>query len=352
MQLSDFDYDLPPGLIAQRPPDRRSDSRLMWLDRNSGWTADRRIGDLPELLKPGDLLVTNDTRVFPARLQGRKPSGGQVELLLVEPLGQRPGWHRWLALGRSSKGLKLKQTVVLSGNVRAKVRQVLGDGKFEIEINHRGDHEQLMKYIDEAGSMPLPPYIKREADEHDVERYQTIYARNIGAVAAPTAGLHFTDQLFAKLKRRGVKHCSVTLHVGPGTFLPMRVEDPREHQLEPEAYAISEQAAQQIEATRKSGGRIVAVGTTVVRTLEGAAASGSIHECSGRSGLLIYPGFEFRAVDLLLTNFHVPRSSLLMLVSAFAGTEHLLAAYRRAVELGYRFYSYGDAMLIGPGLTR
>jgi S-adenosylmethionine:tRNA ribosyltransferase-isomerase len=338
MRRADFSYDLPPGLIAQAPLPERSASRLLVLDGETGGLSDRRFADLPSMLSPGDLLVLNDTRVLPARVHGRKPTGGAVELLLERLIGP----SRFLAHARSSKGLRPGGTVLLPGGRIATVSGRAG-GLFEMELD--GDAGEFFL---QHGDMPLPPYIARSAVEADRERYQTVYAREPGAVAAPTAGLHFDDALFAALAVRGVEVAHLTLHVGAGTFQPVRADDIREHRMHAERVRVEAGVVAAVEAARARGGRVVAVGTTVVRSLESAATTGGLAPFEGETVLFIYPGYRFKVVDAMVTNFHLPESTLLMLVSAFAGREPVLAAYRHAVAQRYRFFSYGDAMFLTP----
>ena len=351
MLISDFDYELPEELIAQHPLARRDASRMLVVERGRGRWRDRLFSEFPSELRAGDALVLNNTRVFPARLAGRRePTGGRVELLLIrrrEDLGA----HTWEALARPARRLERGARVTFGdGRLRAEVVSTTADGagrvvRFEAE----GDFDAL---VEEFGQVPLPPYIKREGDDlasraEDRERYQTVYAAARGAIAAPTAGLHFTRRAIEGLKARGVRLVEVTLHVGYGTFAPVRAEDLSGHRVAPEWFEIGEGAAREINGVRARGGRVVAVGTTTVRALESAAAGGGLVRAGrGETGLTITPGYEFRAVDALLTNFHLPRSSLLVLVGAFAGRELVLAAYRHAVASGYRFYSYGDSMFI------
>jgi S-adenosylmethionine:tRNA ribosyltransferase-isomerase len=338
MRRADFSYDLPAELIAQAPLPERSASRLLVLDGATGAILDRRFADLPSLLSPGDLLVLNDTRVLPARVHGRKPTGGAVELLLERLTGA----NRFLAHARSSKGFRTGGTVLLPGGRTA---TVVGraDDLFELELD--GDAEAF--FVDH-GEMPLPPYIGRTAEDEDRERYQTVYASEPGAVAAPTAGLHFDAGLFAALAARGVETARLTLHVGAGTFQPVRADDIREHRMHFERLRVDATVVAAIEAARARGGRVVAVGTTVVRSLETAARGGRLSPFEGETDLFIYPGYRFRVVDAMVTNFHLPESTLLMLVSAFAGRAQVLAAYRHAVAQRYRFFSYGDAMFLTP----
>ncbi|HEX4823371.1 MAG TPA: tRNA preQ1(34) S-adenosylmethionine ribosyltransferase-isomerase QueA [Candidatus Polarisedimenticolaceae bacterium] len=346
MNLDAFDFDLPPDRIAQEPASPRDASRLLVLDRASGALGHRTFRDLPEELRAGDLLVFNDTKVIPARLHGTRPGGGKIEMLLVEPLGAQ----LWRALLRGSGRVAPGATLRFPGGLVATPRERDGEA-WRVELST--DAESLEALLDREGEVPLPPYIRREgsgaAAEQDRIRYQTIYARVPGAVAAPTAGLHFTDAVLAALEARGVERAFLTLHVGPGTFAPVRTERIEDHRLHEEAYDLPDSVAEAIVRARAAGGRIVAVGTTAARTLESRATDdGRVTPGRGRTGLFIYPGFRFRVVDALVTNFHLPRSTLLMLVSALAGTDRVLAAYREAVRSGYRFYSYGDAMLVRP----
>jgi S-adenosylmethionine:tRNA ribosyltransferase-isomerase len=311
---------------------------LLVLDGATGALADRRFTQLPELLQRGDLLVFNDTRVLPARLMGRKPTGGRVELLLERLLGPRRALFQLRVSHKPQAGTELE----LPGNARARV---LGrvDALFELELDRA-----VVPLLEAHGQVPLPPYITRTADEADRERYQTVFARAPGAVAAPTAGLHFDPALLASLAARGVASTFLTLHVGAGTFAPVRTERIEDHELHAEWLAVSAETCAAVERCRAAGGRVVAIGTTSVRALETAARSGGLAPFEGDSRLFIYPGFEFRVVDAMVTNFHLPESSLLMLVAAFAGQAATLAAYRHAVVERYRFFSYGDAMFITP----
>lgn len=333
MLLTDFDYALPPELIAQHPPARRDAGRLLLLRRQSGEISHHRVTDLASLLPSRSLVVLNDTRVHPARLRARRASGGKVEILLISRLGSR----RWRALLRSSKALRCGEVLFAEDEVRpvATVATEVTEGRAEVDLSDATLPQRL-------GEIPLPPYIRRVADEQDRERYQTVYAREEGSVAAPTAGLHLTRSLIERLEQHGATIAHLTLHVGPGTFVPVRCEDPAQHVLEQERYEVSQSAGADVEAAKRDGRSVVAVGTTVVRTLETTGGRAG----SGETGLFVLPGYRFRVVDALLTNFHLPRSTLLMLVCAFGGRERVLAAYAEAVRLGYRFYSYGDAMLI------
>lgn len=338
MDRRDFAYDLPPELIAQAPLPERSASRLLVLDGATGRIEDRRFADIAELLRAGDLLVLNDTRVLPARLHGRKATGGRVEILLERVLGPR----RALVQLRASRSPKAGAILELPGGARAVVAGRAGE-LFDLELDR-----DVEPYLAAHGEVPLPPYIERVPADEDRERYQTVFARASGAVAAPTAGLHFDEALLARLAERGVERGFLTLHVGAGTFAPVRTEQVEAHRLHPEWVRVSAELCERIAAARRRGGRIVAVGTTAVRALETAAQKGRLEPYEGETDLFIYPGFEFRLVDALVTNFHLPESSLLMLVAAFAGRERTLAAYRHAVAERYRFFSYGDAMFVTP----
>lgn len=342
MNTSDFDFDLPLDRIAQRPLDRGS-SRLLIVDAE-GDDRHRRFDALPDLLREGDLLVVNDTRVVPARLLGRRrPGGGKAELLLVEPAGD----GTWWALARPGRKLGPGALVDLGPpdrgwSLEAEVVEVRGDGRRRVRFS-----APVEEWLDDVGQIPLPPYVERPADAEDRDAYQTVWARHPGAVAAPTAGLHFSEEILAALDARGVERASVTLHVGPGTFRPVKVERVEDHRMDEERWEVPPATAERITLARRRGGRVVAVGTTVVRTLESAARDdGHVPPGSGRTDLFLRPGSRFRAVDALVTNFHLPRSTLVMLVCAFAGRERVLDAYREAVRGGYRFYSYGDAMFL------
>lgn len=339
MLLTDFDYELPPELIAQSPPAQRGDARLLLLPAGARTPDDRRFRELPRLLRAGDLLVVNDTRVVKARLEGRKRSGGRVEVLVERTLED----GAFLAQVRASRAPRAGTDLLLGEDaVPATVTGRRGD-LFELQLGDDVDPRALME---REGRLPLPPYIQRSAGPEDLERYQTVYARRPGAVAAPTAGLHFDDAMLRSLEAAGVELTRLTLHVGAGTFSPVRVADPARHVMHPEFAEVDAALCQSVAAARARGGRVVAVGTTCVRALESAAAGGDLRPLSGDTSLFITPGHRFRVVDALITNFHLPRSTLLMLVSAFAGRERILAAYAHAVEQGYRFFSYGDATLI------
>ncbi len=338
MKVSDFRFELPERLIAQYPLPERSASRLLHLEREQGRRHDRRFADLPDLLAPEDLLVFNNTRVIPARLWARKESGGRVEIMVERVVDDREAVVQMRANRKPAPGARL-----------------FVDDQAELELLGReGEFWRLgmvagsgwSALLEAVGHMPLPPYIERADEAMDAERYQTVFARIPGAVAAPTAGLHFDERLFERLDDKGVARAECTLHVGAGTFQPVRVEDVTAHRMHAEWLSVSSELVDAVVAARERGGRVVAVGTTAVRALETAAADGSLAPFAGDSRLFIYPGYEFRVVDAMITNFHLPGSTLLMLVSAFAGRENVLAAYRHAVEAEYRFFSYGDAMLI------
>jgi len=343
LQLSDFDYALPPERIAQEPLPERDQSRLLWLRRSTGAIEHRRFLELPELLRPGDLLVVNNSRVFPARLLGRTKSGARVELLLLHR--REDGF--WEALGKPGRRLRPGARARF-GEIEARVVEAGGFGRLSVELDCQGELAEILERI---GHTPLPPYIKRagpEREPEDRERYQTVYARERGSIAAPTAGLHFTPAVLHRLGERGIERAEITLHVGYGTFQPLRSEQVEENRLQAEPFVIPEETAQAIERARARRGRVVAVGTTTVRALESAATPAGAEMRAGarRTALFIYPGFSFGVVDGLVTNFHLPRSSLLLLVSAFAGVRNVRRAYEEAVREGYRFYSYGDTMLI------
>lgn len=348
MQTSDFDYVLPPERIAQEPLPERTSARMMVVPREGGAFAHHHVRDLPDALRPGDLLVLNDTQVFSARAFGSwSDSPGRCEVLLVEP-ADAP--DEWFALCRSSRPVRPGRTLVLAdGRIRAEVLGKDGEGRVHLRVATDGD---LFAILDEHGVPPVPPYIHRDSADPrvalDRERYQTVFARERGAVAAPTAGLHFTPELLAGLAARGIGHTHITLHVGPGTFKPVKAETVEDHVMDPERYKVPVAAAEAIALARAQGGRVVAVGSTSVRTLETVAAThdGRIVPGEGRSRLFIRPPYAFRAVDAMLTNFHLPRSTLLMMVSALAGRDRILAAYAEAIREQYRFYSYGDCMLI------
>lgn len=340
MQRSDFYFDLPPELIAQQPAAERGGSRLLCVNVSNAELADCQFSDLPDLLQAGDLLVFNNTRVIPARLHGRKASGGKVEVLVERVLDAK----HVLAHVRASKTPKSGNPLRLEDSVDAEVLGREGE-LFKLRFN---DPRDVLEILDAHGHMPLPPYIEREDAEADRERYQTVYAQTPGAVAAPTAGLHFDEAMLVRLKAMGVNTTQVTLHVGAGTFQPVRVDDIREHHMHSEYIDVSAGTVAAIEQTRAAGGRVVAVGTTSVRALESAAQAnnGVLAPFSGETEIFMYPGYEFSTIDAMLTNFHLPESTLIMLVSAFAGHALIMQAYRHAVAEKYRFFSYGDAMFI------
>lgn len=340
MKTSDFNFELPLELIAQTPIEKRDSSRLLLLNKETGETEHKHFYDLPSYLRPGDCLVLNDSRVLPARLIGkREPGGGAVEIVLLIDRGD----NVWECLVRP--GRKVKPGVRLSfgdGALKAEVLEVKEGGNRLIRFEYEGI---FLEILEQLGKMPLPPYIKEELQ--DAERYQTVYSREVGSAAAPTAGLHFTKELLNQIQSMGVKVCYVTLHVGLGTFRPVKAEDILEHEMHSEFCMISAETARVINETKKNGGRVICVGTTACRTIESwANEDGTMKECSGWTNIFIYPGYQFKVLDCLVTNFHLPESTLIMLVSALAGREHVLDAYRQAVELKYRFFSFGDAMFI------
>jgi S-adenosylmethionine:tRNA ribosyltransferase-isomerase len=339
MRTDDFDFDLPRALIAQHPVRPRDSARLLEVGAE---LTDRAFRDLPELLGPGDILVFNDTRVIPTRLRGRR-GAGKIEVTLHK--AENAG--RWRAFARPAKKLRPGDRVDFAGGLTAEVADKAEGGEVTLDFDREG--AALMAALEAGGAMPLPPYIRREAgpDPCDRDDYQTVFARRDGAVAAPTAGLHFTDAVLAALEARGVRRIAMTLHVGAGTFLPVKTERPEAHRMHAEWGEVGRAAVEAIEAARAEGGRVVAVGSTSLRLLESAAGpDGRLCPFKGETDIFILPGYRFKVVDLLLTNFHLPRSTLFMLVSAFAGTERMKAAYRHAIESGYRFYSYGDACLL------
>ncbi|MGE0684764.1 MAG: tRNA preQ1(34) S-adenosylmethionine ribosyltransferase-isomerase QueA [Candidatus Binatia bacterium] len=344
MLLSDFDYDLPPELIAQEPASERASSRLLMVDRSNGRLSHYRFAEIMRLLPAECLLVLNDTKVFPARLHGRKETGGAIEVLLLRRA--KGEGETWEVLCKGGQNIRLRSRVFFSSALVGQWLEAPNAGRGVVRFTCQGD---FFSEIEKIGETPLPPYIKREVSgkAEDRERYQTVYARQIGAVAAPTAGLHFTESLLSELRHRGVETVFVTLHVGIGTFQPVRVQQIEQHKMEEEEYHLSEQVAERINVAKRSGKKIIAVGTTTTRTLESAAnKDGTVHVGHHRTNLFIYPGYRFKVVDGLITNFHLPRSTLLLLVSAFAGRGLILKAYAEAVAQRYRFYSYGDAMLI------
>ncbi len=341
MRVSEFHYDLPRHLIAQYPAPLRSNSRLLALDGATGAMSDLRFADLPSLLAPGDLLVFNDTRVIKARLYGQKASGGKVEIL-IERVQSR---SRALAHVKPARAQRPDTRITLEGGVAIVIVERRHDDLFVLDFE---DGANVYEVMERHGHMPLPPYIARPDEASDITRYQTIYSRALGAIAAPTAGLHFDESLLTAVERRGVERAFVTLHVGAATFLPVRVEHIEQHRMHSEYVEVSAQTCARVASVRARGGRVIAVGTTSVRALEGAAAGGAIEPLASDTDIFIAPGFRFRVVDAMITNFHLPESTLLMLVCAFAGREKVLSAYRHAVRGRYRFYSYGDAMFVRP----
>ena len=346
MKTSDFYYELPEELIAQHPLSNRSSSRLMTLDGKTGDVSHMHFSDLPSLLQSGDVLVINNTKVIPARLLGvRSDTGSAIELLLLKRIDE----NHWETLARPGKKIRPgKRMTFLPGKLEAECEEVLPDGNRIIRFDYEGIWEEI---LDEAGTMPLPPYIHEQLE--DQSRYQTVYAKETGSAAAPTAGLHFTPELLGTLREMGVEICEITLHVGLGTFRPVKVDDIADHHMHSEWYELDEKASSILRKARKEGRRVIAVGTTSCRTLETVAAKDpGMHPCSGWTDIFIYPGVDFRCIDGLITNFHLPESTLIMLVSAFAGKEHVLNAYQTAVSEKYRFFSFGDAMFITPEKPR
>jgi S-adenosylmethionine:tRNA ribosyltransferase-isomerase len=341
VKLSDFRYDLPPELIAQYPADRRRDARLLAVDGDDGTLRDLAFPDIVELVRPGDLVVFNDTRVIRARLFGRKETGGRVEVLIERMTGPTGA----VVQIRASKPPKAGAFLLLEGDYRLRVTERLPDGLYALETTGGVSFDTVLTSI---GHVPLPPYIERQDQAIDQSRYQTVYAREPGAVAAPTAGLHFDRGLLDELRARGVELAFTTLHVGAGTFQPVRVDDIADHRMHAEHVRVDARVCAAVDEARDRSGRVIAVGTTSTRALETAAASGALEPYDGDTRLFIYPGYRFRVVDVLLTNFHLPESTLLMLVCAFAGRANVLGAYAHAVAEGYRFYSYGDAMWLTP----
>ncbi len=342
MRFRDFDYDLPQELIAQTPVERRDASRLMILDRKAGTIEETEFSRITELFSPGDLLVVNDTRVLPARLFGEKESGGRVEVFLLRRMtGQDEVWS---CLLRSSKKPRAGSFLTFPAGMTAQVLERCNDETWLVSFSPR---EGFNQWLEEQGRMPLPPYIRRAADVEDESRYQTVFARNSGAVAAPTAGLHFTEQLLQEVQSCGVEIAHLTLHVGLGTFLPVRVEEVSEHRMHREFYTISPETVEAITARKAGPGRVIALGTTTTRALEHAAESdGIVRAGDGEADIFIHSDYRFKVIDALITNFHLPCSTLLLLVSAFAGKEFLFHAYSEAIRKKFRFFSYGDAMFI------
>ena len=339
MKTSDFDFELPEELIAQTPLERRDTSRLLTLDKTTGKTEHHHFYELTDFLRPGDCLVLNNSRVLPARLIGHRPTGGACEVLLLVDKGD----NVWECLVRPGRKLKPGAEVVFGdGQLKATIEAEVEDGKRLVRFHYQGI---FLEILEQLGKMPLPPYIKAELQ--DQERYQTVYSKVNGSAAAPTAGLHFTPELLKKIEDMGVKLCYVTLHVGLGTFRPVKADDIQEHEMHSEFCMISQETADTINETKRSGGRVICVGTTSCRTIESfAAEDGTMTERSGWTNIFIFPGYKFKVLDCLITNFHLPQSTLIMLVSALAGRENVLAAYKEAVEQQYRFFSFGDAMMI------
>jgi S-adenosylmethionine:tRNA ribosyltransferase-isomerase len=338
MQRTDFRFDLPEELIAQFPSQQRTASRLLSLCGDSGELVDRQFIDLPSLLNENDLLVFNNTKVIPARLLGQKDSGGKVEVLVERILDEK----RVLAHVKSSRAPTAGKKLILEQQLNV---EVLGrqDALFELRFDIDAD---LVETLENVGRLPLPPYIERDVEKDDLERYQTVYAKHTGAVAAPTAGLHFDEALLEKIKSLGVNTAEVTLHVGAGTFQPVRVDDIKTHQMHSERINVTQDVVDAVNKTREQGGRVIAVGTTSVRALESASQSGQLQTFSGETEIFIYPGYEFKSVDAMITNFHLSESTLMMLVSAFAGRDNIMNAYQHAIDQKYRFFSYGDAMFM------
>jgi S-adenosylmethionine:tRNA ribosyltransferase-isomerase len=334
MKLTDFDFELPKSLIAQNPPKNRTDSRLLVPQST---IIDSVFHQIESFIKPGDLLVMNNTRVIPARLFGHKDSGGKVEIMIERLLNNR----QVLAMVKASRAPQIDSFITLENGDKAQVVSK-EDGFYTLDFLT----DSLLDLLDNVGHIPLPPYIERSDEQADLERYQTVFAKHEGAVAAPTAGLHFDDELLSSLKDKGISHCFVTLHVGAGTFQPVKVDEITDHKMHSEYFEIDQTTVDQINQTKKNGGRVIAVGTTAVRSIESAAKSGKLKAVQEETDIFIYPGYEFKVVDMMITNFHLPKSSLLMLVSAFIGRERMMEIYQHAIKEKYRFFSYGDAMLL------
>lgn len=350
MLVADFDYHLPPELIAQEPLANRADSLMLHLDRDSGTIENRHFRDFPSLLRPDDLVVFNNTRVLPARLYGtrKSPLAGRIEVLLTRQTCAEPNKNEWECLVRPGRRIGIGEHLFFGENAELRA-EVISRGPFGERILRFAPVDDFFGLLDRLGNVPLPPYIDRADSPEDRERYQTIFARERGSAAAPTAGLHFTDEILGQLRDRGIETTELTLHVGLGTFQPVRVDRVEEHKIHRESYNISRETAEKINSALNAGRRIIAIGTTTVRTLEHAASlsqDGMVRAGAGEAAIFIYPGYEFRVVKGMLTNFHLPQSTLLMLVCAFADRERVLAAYRLAVEQRYRFYSYGDCMFV------
>ena len=339
MNKSDFDFYLPDELIAQTPLEKRDNSRLLHLDKNTGKIEHKHFYDIKQYIRPGDCLVLNDSRVLPARLIGTRPTGGAVELVLLKDLGD----NCWECLSRPGRKTKPGQELIFgNGELTAVVQDLTQGGNRIVKFNYKGI---FLEILERLGKMPLPPYIKEELQ--DSERYQTVYSKELGSAAAPTAGLHFTKELLSEIEDMGVSICCVTLHVGLGTFRPVKAENIEDHDMHSEFCIIPEETAKTVNDTKKAGGRVIAVGTTSCRTLESFTTDdGVLHATSGWTNIFIYPGYTFKCIDALITNFHLPESTLIMLVSALAGREHILNAYKTAVNEKYRFFSFGDAMFI------
>jgi S-adenosylmethionine:tRNA ribosyltransferase-isomerase len=345
MKTSDFDYELPEGLIARFPVRSRDQARLLILDRKTGYICHRKFKDLIEFVTSNDRLIVNDTKVLPARLFCRNTKGAEIELLFIKKFDD----NCWRVMANPGRKLKKDVRIMVDkdSSILFFVNEICDDGNRIVSLVPHRKYKSIIQVLEKHGHIPLPPYIKRPDIRSDRENYQTVYAKQSGAVAAPTAGLHFTEKLIRKLKNRGVSFSNVTLHVGAGTFAPVKVPDPRKHVMHTEDYELSMETAGQINETSRSGGRVIAVGTTVVRVLEHCAGMGIPLVCGhGETSLLILEGYAFRAVDALITNFHLPCSTLLMLVCAFGGKDNVMAAYEEAIRMKYRFYSYGDAMMI------
>ncbi len=334
MKLTDFDFELPKSLIAQNPPENRTDSRLLVPQST---IIDSFFHQIASFINPGDLLVMNNTRVIPARLFGHKASGGKVEIMIERLLNDK----QVLAMVKASRAPKIDSFITLENGDKA---QILGkeNGFYTLEF----ETDSLLGLLDQVGHIPLPPYIERSDEQADLERYQTVFAQREGAVAAPTAGLHFDKALLSELKTKGIDHCFVTLHVGAGTFQPVKVDKITEHKMHSEYFEIDQTTVDKINQTKANGGRVIAVGTTAVRSVESAAKSGTLRAVKEETDIFIYPGYEFKVVDMMITNFHLPKSSLLMLVSAFIGRDRMMEIYQHAIKSEYRFFSYGDAMLL------
>ncbi|HBN57876.1 MAG: tRNA preQ1(34) S-adenosylmethionine ribosyltransferase-isomerase QueA [Candidatus Thioglobus sp.] len=334
MKLTDFDFELPKSLIAQNPPKNRTDSRLLVPQST---IIDSFFHQIESFIKPGDLLVMNNTRVIPARLFGHKSSGGKVEIMIERLLNDR----QVLAMVKASRAPKIDSFITLENGDKAQIISK-ENGFYTLDFVT----DSLIDLLDNVGHIPLPPYIERSDEQADLERYQTVFADRDGAVAAPTAGLHFDDELLSSLKEKGIEHCFVTLHVGAGTYQPVKADKITDHKMHSEYFEIDQSSVDQINQTKDNGGRIIAVGTTAVRSMESAAKSGQLKATKEETDIFIYPGYEFKVVDMMITNFHLPKSSLLMLVSAFIGREKMMEIYRHAIDKKYRFFSYGDAMLL------